>query len=312
MRPETLDEYIGQNQIKEELRVFLESYKKRNRQSEEFEALEHTMLHGPSGTGKTTLARIIANELDVKFVEMDGPTINSQDKLKEIVRKAEKGSIVFIDEIHRVSVDIQERLYPVLEDFQINIFTESGYEMPVELDEFTFIGATTEMGKLTKPFKDRFGKDFRLHLYKPEELAKIVNQTVRSLGFRMTDEACLELAKRSRQTPRKAKRLCKTVRDYVVVEEHEKIGVDKLCHIFDRIGVSKYGLKNVERKYLETLCDKRRPVSLRSLADTVSESMKTIQDAIEPFLVRHNFIQKSSKGRKITDKGLKTYNEIKG
>lgn len=299
LRPKNLDEYIGQDKAKENLRVFIEAAKIRN------ETLDHVLLYGPPGLGKTTLAGIIANELGVSVRITSGPAIEKPGDLAALLTNLNEGDVLFIDEIHRLSRAVEEVLYPSMEDFAIDIITGKGqmaasYHLP--LPHFTLVGATTRAGQLTAPLRDRFGVVLRLELYTPQELAKIVTRSAGILGIKIDNDGALEIASRSRGTPRIANRMLKRVRDFAQVMSDGAITVDTARIALDKLEVDELGLDRNDRRMLEAIVKfyNGGPVGLETLAAAIGEEAVTIEDVYEPYLLQIGFLSRTPRGRCIT------------
>ena len=298
LRPQTLDEYIGQEKVKENLKIFIDAAKIRK------EPLDHVLLYGPPGLGKTTLSMIIAKELGVNIRITSGPAIEKPGDLAALLSNLSEGDVLFIDEIHRLSRNVEEILYPAMEDFAIDIVTGKGqmatsYHLP--LPKFTLIGATTRAGQLTAPLRDRFGVLLRLEMYTPKELAKIVKRSASILKSDITDDGALEIASRSRGTPRIANRLLKRVRDFAQVN-----GSNINCAIakeaLKKLDIDKLGLDANDRRLLETMIKYYGggPVGLETLAAAIGEESVTIEDVYEPFLIQIGFLSRTPRGRCVT------------
>ncbi len=299
LRPQTLDEYIGQEKIKENLSVFIEASKIRK------EPLDHTLLYGPPGLGKTTLSMIIANELGVNVRITSGPAIEKPGDLAALLTNLSPGDVLFIDEIHRLSRNVEEILYPAMEDFAIDIVTGKGqmatsYHLP--LPKFTLIGATTRAGQLTAPLRDRFGVIFRLEMYTPEELSKIIKRSASILKIKITEDGALEIASRSRGTPRIANRLLKRVRDFAQVMNNGEINYKVSKKALDKLEIDELGLDANDRRLLETMITfyGGGPVGLETLAAAIGEEAVTIEDVYEPFLMQTGFLSRTPRGRCVT------------
>lgn len=296
LRPQTLAEYIGQEKVKENLSVFIEASKIRK------EPLDHVLLYGPPGLGKTTLSIIIANELGVNVRVTSGPAIEKPGDLAALLTNLSPGDVLFIDEIHRLSRNVEEILYPAMEDFAIDIVTGKGqmatsYHLP--LPKFTLIGATTRAGQLTAPLRDRFGVILRLEMYTPEQLSKIIKRSASILKIKINDEGALEIASRSRGTPRIANRLLKRVRDFAQVMNNGEINYEVAKTALDKLEIDELGLDANDRRLLETMITfyGGGPVGLETLAAAIGEEAITIEDVYEPFLMQTGFISRTPRGR---------------
>ena len=302
LRPTRLKEYIGQEAIKERLIIQIEAAKARG------EALDHVLLYGPPGLGKTTLAGIISNEMGTHIRITSGPAIEKPSEMAAILNSLQERDMLFIDEIHRLNRQVEEVLYPAMEDFAIDVMigkdsSSSARSVRLPLPHFTLIGATTRADMLTAPLRDRFGEQFHMEFYTPDELAEVVAFSAGKLGVELKSDAALELAKRSRGTPRIANRMLKRVRDYALVRYDGIITKDIAIEAMDLMSLDKMGLDNTDRKILETIIKKfdGGPVGLDTLAAATGEDAGTIEDVYEPYLLKSGFIMRTPKGRVVTD-----------
>lgn len=306
LRPKYLDEYIGQNKVKENLKIFIEAAKRRN------EPLDHLLLYGPPGLGKTTLASIVANEMAVNIKITSGPAIEKPGELAAILNNLSENDILFIDEIHRLNSQVEEVLYPAMEDFAIDVVIGKGAgarSIRLDLPKFTLIGATTRAGMLTAPLRDRFGMVDRLEFYSPEELKQIVIRSGDVLGVETDDAGALEIAKRSRGTPRLANRLLKRCRDFAQVCHNGCIDYEVAKTALDKLEVDSMGLDNTDRNILMTMIEKfgGGPVGLDTLAAAIGEDSGTIEDVYEPYLIKNGFINRTPRGRVVTERCYKHF-----
>ena len=299
LRPQTLDEFVGQAQARANLKVFIEAAKKRG------EALDHVLFVGPPGLGKTTLAQIMARELGVNFRSTSGPVIAKAGDLAALLTNLEENDVLFIDEIHRLNPAVEEILYPAMEDFQLDLIIGEGpaaRSVKIDLAKFTLVAATTRLGLLTTPLRDRFGIPVRLNFYTVEELEFIVRRGARILGLPMSDDGALEVARRARGTPRIAGRLLRRVRDFAVVAEAETVTAKIADAALNRLEVDSIGLDQLDRRYLDQIARNfgGGPVGIETIAAALSEPRDAIEDIIEPFLIQQGFIQRTPRGRVMT------------
>lgn len=302
LRPITLDSYIGQNKVKDNMKVYIEAAKQRN------EPLDHILLYGPPGLGKTTLSNIIANEMNANIRTTSGPAIERPGDMAAILNNLNEGDILFIDEIHRVNRLIEEVLYPAMEDFVLDIVIGKGADaksIRIDLPKFTLIGATTRIGLLTAPLRDRFGVINRLELYTPQELANIVVRSARVLNIDIDEAGAIEIARRSRGTPRIANRLLKRVRDFAQVKYNSIIDEEVAKDSLDILEVDKNGLDLIDKKLLLCMIEKfdGGPVGVETLAVSIGEEAETIEDVYEPYLIQQGFIKRTPRGRVVTKIG---------
>ena len=299
LRPKALAEYIGQEKAKESLNIYIEAAKRRG------EALDHILLYGPPGLGKTTLSYIIANEMGVNIRTTSGPAIEKQGDLAAILTNLAEGDVLFIDEIHRLSRAVEEILYPAMEDYALDLIVGKGpsaQSIRIPLPHFTLIGATTRAGQLTTPLRDRFGIPLKLELYTHEELATIVRRSATILGVEISEKGAIEIAKRSRGTPRIANRLLKRIRDFALVRGDGRITAEIAKAGLDMLEIDDLGLDNTDRRMLESIIRYYNggPVGLETLAATIGEEAITIEDVYEPYLLQIGFINRTPRGRCVT------------
>ncbi|HIP55081.1 MAG TPA: Holliday junction branch migration DNA helicase RuvB [Sulfurimonas autotrophica] len=298
LRPDAWSEYIGQEQIKKNLAVFIEASKKRE------EALDHVLFYGPPGLGKTTLALIIAHEMNANIKVTAAPMIEKSGDLAAILTNLEEGDILFIDEIHRLSPAVEEILYSSMEDYRIDIIIGSGpaaQTVKIDLPRFTLIGATTRAGMLSNPLRDRFGMSFRMNFYSHQELAEIIKQASKKLEKEIREEAAVEIAKRSRGTPRIALRLLRRVRDFAEVANEENINHKRTKYALDELGINSHGFDEMDLRLLHLLASaKGRAMGLSTIAAALSEDEGTVEDVLEPYLIANGYLERTAKGRRAT------------
>ena len=300
LRPRLLNEYIGQEKVKNTLKIFIEAAKQRK------DSLDHVLFYGPPGLGKTTLACIVANEMDVNIKITSGPAIEKPGEMAAILNNLQEGDVLFVDEIHRLNRQVEEVLYPAMEDFAIDIMIGKGAaarSIRLDLPHFTLIGATTRAGMLSAPLRDRFGVVNHLEYYTEKELQTIVLRSAEVLAVQIDNRGALEIARRSRGTPRLANRMLKRVRDYAQVRYDGKISSAIAAEALDLLEVDRYGLDRIDRGILELMIDKfgGGPVGLDTLAAAIGEDSGTIEDVYEPYLIKNGFLNRTPKGRVVTD-----------
>ncbi len=302
LRPQTLDDFTGQKASRENLRVFIQAARGRG------EAMDHVLLHGPPGLGKTTLAQIVARELGVGFRATSGPVIQRAGDLAAILTNLQPRDVLFIDEIHRLQPAIEEVLYPAMEDFQLDLIIGEGpaaRSVRIDLSPFTLVGATTRAGLLATPLRDRFGIPLRLVFYTPEELELIVSRGAQKLGFNLTEDGAAEIARRSRGTPRIAGRLLRRVRDFASVEGHDPVTREIADAALQRLEVDRLGLDAMDRRYLRRMAEHHAggPVGVETLAAALAEARDTLEDVVEPYLIQEGLVLRTSRGRMLGEPG---------
>ncbi len=302
LRPTCLSDYVGQRTVCKQLSIAMEAAKQRG------EALQHVLLSGPTGTGKTTISNIIANEMGAKLQTAIGPALSKQVDVMPYLMALEPRDMFFVDEVHRMGTVLEEWLFPVLEDFRIDLVIDQNRKVNLPVPRsgggFTFIAATTMKGKLSAPFRNRFGLELELELYSLEDLLTILEKSADKLRLLYDKEALIEIAKRSRETPRLANRFLKQVRDYAQINNGGKISVDMARESFNLYGIDKFGIDKKDRKYMEALTYTfTRPVGINAISATIGEDPTTLAEAVEPYLLQLGFVIRTARGREITDKG---------
>jgi len=309
LRPLRFDDFAGQNSVTDNLKVFVEATKRRG------EALDHVLLHGPPGLGKTTLANILSNELNVNIKVTSGPVLEKPADLAGLLTNLEKGDVLFIDEIHRLSPVVEEYLYSAMEDFRIDIMIDTGpnaRSVQISLNPFTLLGATTRAGLLTSPLRARFGINSRLEYYDTEVLSGIVIRSAGILKIEIDDDAAIEIARRSRGTPRITNALLRRIRDFAEVEGDGRVNIDITNHALGKLNVDKHGLDEMDNKILSVIIDKFKggPVGLTTISTAVGEEAGTIEEVYEPFLVKEGYVLRTQRGREATEKAYKHLGKV--
>ncbi|MDR0483819.1 MAG: Holliday junction branch migration DNA helicase RuvB [Alphaproteobacteria bacterium] len=307
VRPPSLKDFIGQKGLKDNLEIFIEASKHRG------EALDHILFYGPPGLGKTTLSQIIATEMGVGIKYISGPAISKQGDLAAIITNLEPGGVLFIDEIHRLPISVEEILYSAMEDYKIDFIVGEGptaRSLRIDLPKFTLVGATTRYGLLSAPLRDRFGITLQLQFYDDEELASIISRSADILKLKINNEGTNEIARRSRGTPRIANRLLRRIRDFLTVSSKNVIDGKLANEALQKLGVDENGLDEMDRKYLKSIIDfyDGGPVGIDTIATVLSESKDTIEDTVEPFLIQKGYVNRTTRGRIITTKGWSYFN----
>jgi len=304
LRPTKLKDFIGQKDLVDSLNLYIEAAKKRD------EALDHVLLFGPPGLGKTTLSNIISKELEVEIKQTSGPVLEKAGDLAGMLTSFQRKDVFFIDEIHRINSVVEEYLYSAMEDYQIEIMIDKGPSartVQLNIEPFTLVGATTKLGNLTSPLRDRFGVVLRVDFYEPEDLLKIIKRSAKILNVKIDDDGALELSKRSRGTPRIANRILRRTRDYAEVKAKGIISKDVAISSLETLGIDEFGLDDMDRSILSTLIDRFNggPVGVNSLSVAVSEDSTTIEDVYEPYLIKQGFIQRTNRGRIANERAFK-------
>ena len=309
IRPRSLDDFIGHEDLRANLKVYIQAARERG------QALDHTLFHGNPGLGKTTLAQIMASELGINFVSTSGPVLERSGDLAAILTNLARNDVLFVDEIHRMPIAVEEVLYPAMEDFKLDLVIGQGpaaRTVKIDLEPFTLVGATTRIGLLSSPLRDRFGVSLRLEFYSPEELARIVARTARILNLKITPEGALEIGRRSRGTPRIANRLLRRVRDFCLVQGREILDTAEADHALARMDVDDAGLDQMDRKLLSVIIEHYGggPVGLKTLAVACSEEVRTIEEIYEPYLIQCGFLKRTHRGRMATAKAYRHLNML--
>ncbi len=311
VRPQRLEEFIGQEDLRANLRVYL------NAAMERGQPMDHVLFYGPPGLGKTTLSRIMASELGVNLITTSGPVLERSGDLAAILTNLQRHDILFIDEIHRMPIAVEEILYPAMEDYTLDIIIGQGpaaRTVKLDIEPFTLVGATTKLGLLSSPLRDRFGIISRLEMYTPDELARVVRRSARILGVQVTDDGSLEIGRRSRGTPRIANRLLRRVRDFAAVYGSGVVDGEQARTALSRLDIDEAGLDEMDRKILSLIIDQFNggPVGIKTLAVACSEEMRTIEDIYEPYLIQCGFLNRTPQGRVATPKAYRHMNRAEG
>ncbi|MFO8032637.1 MAG: Holliday junction branch migration DNA helicase RuvB [Desulfohalobiaceae bacterium] len=301
IRPMRLEDFVGQDDLRANMRVFLQAAQDRG------QAMDHTLLYGSPGLGKTTLARIISSELGVNMISTSGPVLERSGDLAAILTNLQRHDVLFVDEIHRLPANVEEILYPALEDFKLDLVIGQGpgaRTVKIDLEPFTLVGATTKIGLLTSPLRDRFGVIFRLEFYSPQDLARIVHRSARIMDIQVTQDGALEIGKRSRGTPRIANRLLRRVRDFALVQGKEAVDSPQAIEALDRLDVDPLGLDQMDRKILLALIKNfgGGPVGVKTIATACAEEVRTLEEIYEPYLIQSGFLKRTARGRVATGK----------
>ena len=307
VRPSKIDDFVGQKKLKDNLKIFIEASKQRG------DTLDHLLFYGPPGLGKTTLSQIIASEMEVGIKYISGPSISKQGDLAAIITNLEAGGILFIDEIHRLPISVEEILYSAMEDYKIDFIVGEGptaRSLRIDLPKFTLVGATTRYGLLSAPLRDRFGITLQLQFYEIDELKDIIKRAANILKLEIDDDGAIEIAQRSRGTPRIANRLLRRIRDFLTVSEKNVIDKELAHSALLKLGIDETGLDDLDRKYLKSIIDfyDGGPVGIDTISTVLGESRDTIEDTVEPFLIQNGYISRTTRGRVIAPRGWSYFN----